>query len=285
MRHAIFTIAQDEPFFLPVWYRYYSGHFAHQHIYVLKHPLPGEVDEPDLGITRGVTRANVLRVYNDKSFDHNWLRRQVEKFAEFLLGSYDTVTFAEVDEIIALDEQRVDNPSLITWLDAWATRKSPAARCTGYEVVHRFDVEPNLDQDDILHGGELMLRHRRWWCPSVLYSKVLTWRIPPHWNRGFHDAFLPMGHSRELRMASLPREPELLLLHLHKVDYPVAVDRWQSSIKRDWNEADLQDPQAGIQNRFENEDQLKQWWYTNVDDWKLGPAQIVEMPGHIRSII
>jgi hypothetical protein len=251
---------------------------------VLYHPLPTEGNAWPEWLGAVPAAGNLTCIFNDKSFDHTWLREQVEKFAAFLLGSYDTVTFAEVDEIIALDPGKVQDTSLLLWLDGWAKRQQPAARCTGYEVVHRFGEEPNLDIDGVLHGGEPLLAHRRWWCPSVLYSKTLTWRLPPHWNRGFHDGFT-VGPTGDYHRLDLPREPELLLLHLHKVDYLVGVARWRNTRDRDWNRADLKDPQAGIQNRFAGEDQLREWWYINVDDWKLGAAPLVRMPDRIRGII
>jgi hypothetical protein len=284
-KHAIFTIVQNEPFFFPLWYRYYSGHYHYRKIYVLYHPLPQEDTLPEW-IRSFAMGMNLVRVRRDKSFDHAWLRDQVEKFAAFLLGSYDTVTFTEIDEFLAVDPTKNRNTNLTYWFDNWCRRRQPAARCTGYEVVHRFDEEPDLDLDGVLHGGELALKDRGWWYHSEIYSKTLTWRIPPQWDTGFHDAY---GNSNDVIpqrvKLDLPKEPDLLLLHLHKVDYKMCVDRWKQTKSQDWNEADLKHPHAGYQNRYKDEAELRSWWYRSIDPPLRLNMDLVPMPEAVRSIV
>jgi len=131
MRHAIFTIMQNEPLFLPLWYRYYSQHFNPRDMFVLYHPLPDEEpNEIERTAPAVAAFANLIRVYRDESFNHIWLREQVENFAGFLVGSYDTVTFTEADEIIAVDPTKNNDRSLIQWLNHWYCRDQIAARCT-----------------------------------------------------------------------------------------------------------------------------------------------------------
>jgi hypothetical protein len=282
MRHAIFTIVQDEPFFFPLWYNYYSRHYKSRHIYVLYHPLPEEIEQPSWLRVPVYSDTNIVQVFRDKSFDHTWLREQAEKFAAFLLGSYATVTFAEADEIIALDPARARETSLTSWLDTWWWHDQSAACCTGYEVVHRFGIEPDIDAEESRRSRSRILRDRGWWYPSEIYSKVLTWRVPPCWANGFHQAYVRCNDGRPIPL-DMPREPELLLLHLHKVDYRTAVARLKRTVARDWNEADTRG-RVGIQNRFLDEDQLKEWWYRSIDD-PSALADLVPMPAAIRDII
>jgi hypothetical protein len=228
--------------------------------------------------------TNVIRVYRDKSFDHTWLRKQVENFAAFLLGSYDTVTFAEADEIITPNPYKVWDGSLTAWLDDWYQKGEPAARCTGYEVIHKLGDEPDLDLDEVRASRGRVLKDRGWWYPSRLYSKILTWRVPPRWCNGFHEAYRPMTPDGGSMPMDLLEDPQLLLLHLHRVDWRVAVMRWRATRARDWNERDLKHPQAGMQNRFENEGQLRHWWYKNIDDVSA-QAPLVAMPDDIKGIV
>ena len=225
----------------------------------------------------------MVRIFRDKSFDHNWLRQQVERFAAFLLGSYDSVTFAEADEIITLDPYKVHDGSLTRWLDDWCLKDQPAVRCTGREVIHKIGEEPDLDLDEVRSIGGRVLKNRSWWYPSEIYSKILTWRVPPHWCDGFHQAY-PGSITGHFAPLDLPAAPELLLLHLHRVDWKIAVARWRNTNARDWNARDRMDPHAGLQNRFTTEDQLRDWWYKNIDDFATA-APLVQMPDDIKSIV
>jgi hypothetical protein len=287
MRHAVFTIVQDEPFFFPLWCRYYRDHYSARHMYVLYHPLPDEeTSQPAwLHTPLALTNINLVRIFRDESFDHKWLREQVERFAAFLLGSYDTVTFTEVDEIVATDPTKSAEYDLVTWLDGWYCRDQPAVRCNGYEVVHRYDTEPGLDTAKVMSSRIKVLKDRGWWYPSSLYSKTLIWRVPPRWGNGFHDAYAYFADATgRYAPLDLPREPELLLIHLHKLDYQEAVMRWRRTAARTWNKEDLRN-EVGLQNRFQTEDQLQKWWYLNIDNQLTGNAPLVPIPDAVRDIV
>lgn len=286
MRHAIFTIVQDEPFFFPLWCKYYREHYASQNIYVLYHSLPGEEsgDPSWLRTPMVLTSTSLVRVFRDTSFDHTWLREQVERFATFLLGSYDTVTFTEVDEIITPNPGMGKGRILTQWLDDWCLQEQPAVRCTGYEVVHRFNQEPGVDRFTAVMPTGRILENRGWWYPSSIYSKTLTWRVPPHWGNGFHQAYTYFADATgRYATLDLPKEPELLLLHLHKVDYQVALARLRRTAARNWHDADTQG-QIGIQNRFKDEQQLGAWWYKNIDNPSVD-APLVSIPAAVRDVI
>lgn len=287
MRHAVFTIVQDEPFFFPLWHKYYRGHYSPNNMYVLYHPLPEEGDIGPEWLRVPVFKdTNLIRVYHDASFDHTWLRERVQQFAEFLLGSYDTVMFTEVDEIVTLHPGRVPKRDLMRWLDNWYLKGAPAARCNGYEVVHRIDHEPALDPAEVLPLGGHVLERRGWYYWSWLYSKVLIWRIPPHWDNGFHQPFSRVeGTTDQFMPVDVAADPELLLLHLHKVDWRIAVARWKRTSARNWNEADRYHPTAGAQNRFHDEEQLREWWYRNIDNPPARAADLAPMPREFKDIV
>ncbi len=107
---AAFTIAHDEPVMLPIWLRYYGRFFAPDDLFVLAH------DTSD-GSTDGLTGlCNVVPVHREAAFDHRWLRTVVEDFQAFLLRSYETVLFAEVDEFVVADPSR--HSGLDAYIDA-----------------------------------------------------------------------------------------------------------------------------------------------------------------------
>jgi hypothetical protein len=278
-RHAIFTVVQDEPVFFPLWYDYYRKYYRSRHIYVLYHGLPLETRDPSWVLGNN---ANLVRIFRDESFDHTWLRLQVERFAAFLLGSYATVAFAEADEIIALNPEQYPAGDLVGWLDdlvsADPAQNRKAIRCAGYEVVHDFHTEPALDPDNLDEG---ILRQRNHWYPSETYSKTLIWRWPPHWTNGFHKVTGVGDYGPNL--ADPEPDPALLLIHLHKMDYNIARGRLTSTAARTWNRPDTVGT-AGFQNRFKTEEGLKTWWFKSVDDPEL-TAPLVPIPDAIKDII
>src|SRR4051794_15749244 len=123
---AAFTIVQDEPVFLPLWLSHYGRFFEPKDLYVLDH---GTTDGSTSGLA-GV--CTVISVHRETSFDHAWLRSTVERFQSFLLQSYETVLFAEADELIVTDPDRHDG--LDDYIEAL---REPAACCTGFNVVQQ----------------------------------------------------------------------------------------------------------------------------------------------------
>jgi hypothetical protein len=237
-RHAVFTIVQNEPVFLPLWLCYYGRHFEPSDIYVLDHgSTDGSTD--DLGGS-----CNVVEVQHDESFDHAWLKGTVEDYQAFLLRSYDAVLFAEADEFVVPDPARYQD------LGAYIDRlEGPAACCTGYNVVHYPD-EPALRFD------QPVLRQRRYWHPAPRwYSKRLLSRIPLSWQYGFHD---------ELNAPFVKPDPDLYLVHLHRVDYDCCLARHRAVTERNWYEPDRQ-RNLGRHYRVVDPEEYREWFYHGFD--------------------
>ena len=250
---AAFTIVHDEPVMLPLWLRHYGRSFDADDLYVLAH------DTSD-GSTDGLGGVcNVVPVHRQASFDHRWLRTLVEDFQRFLLRSYDTVLFAEVDEFVIAD------PSRYAGLDAYIDAlDAPAARCSGFNVVHQED-EPPID------FGAPLLAQRRVWHASLDYSKRLLARTPLQWSQGFH---------REYRAPDGAPDPGLLLVHLHRVDYDWCLERHRHSASRDWNEADLEGG-AGAQNRIAEDAAFDEWFRRGPD--LDAPPELI--PAHLKGAL
>jgi glycosyl transferase family 2 len=212
-RRAAFTISQNEPLMLPIWLDYYGRYFDADDLYVIDH------DSTDGSTSDLEDRCRVVPVHRLVAFDHHWLKTTVEAFQAFLLRSYDTVLFAEVDELVVADPNR--HSGLDSYIDGLAL---PAARCVGFNVVQQADEPP-------LRFDRPLLAQRRYWQASPYYSKRLLSRVPLRWADGFHE---------EYSAPDDPPDPALVLVHLHRIDYDACLARHRSSAAREWNEADAQ---------------------------------------------
>ncbi|MGC2373238.1 MAG: glycosyltransferase family 2 protein [Solirubrobacteraceae bacterium] len=252
-RHAAFTIVHNESVMLPLWLDYYARHFDADDLYVLDHDST-DGSTADLG-----GRCHVVPVHREAAFDHHWLKSTVERFQAFLLRSYDAVLFAEADEFVLADPRRYPD------LDAYIVGLTrPAARCLGFNVVHQPDEPP-------LRFDAPLLSQRRYWHASLTYSKRLLSRIPLRWSDGFHN---------EYNAPDDPPDPELLLIHLHRVDHDMSLARHQAAVARDWNEADIVNG-YGVQNRIVDPREFEDWFYRGAD--LDAPPELI--PEHIRSAL
>ena len=250
---AAFTIAHDEPVMLPLWLRYYGRFFAPDDLFVLAHDT-GDGSTDGLG---GL--CNVVPVHREAAFDHRWLRTVVEDFQAFLLRSYDAVLFTEVDEFVVAD------PSRHSGLDAYVDAlEGPAARCSGFNVVHQEDEPP-------LRWDAPLLAQRRCWHASQAYSKRLLSRIPLQWSQGFHG---------EYGAPDAPPDPDLMLIHLHRIDYDWCLERHRRSAARDWNAEDCE-AGAGVQNRIVDPAAFEEWFRRGPD--LDAPPELI--PAHVRGVL
>jgi hypothetical protein len=271
MKHkcAIFTIVQDEAVRLPVWLRHYQQTGCP--LYVLDHESG---TEQGAAMQTAIDEAGAMRVpiFRDQSFCHVWLRDTAAAFQRFLLQSYEYVLFVEVDEIVTT-RPGGRYADLKTYIQAF---NMVAICCDGYEVVQQLDEEPDLDFEQLP-----LLQQRSMWYRSHLYSKPLLSSVPLTWTVGFHQAEEIAAH-----MAGMV-DPDLLLLHLHKIDFAQAVQRnTETARSRVWSDAKV-DQTAGFQNRLTDEAALREFWTSHVDTpLDTNSTQPLEqMPDAIRNVI
>lgn len=243
---AIFTIIQNEPVLFPLWYYYYVRYFDPSDIYVIDHDSVGDGLELLLQL-QAEDGFHRIPVHREVSFDGLWLLHTVRTFQKFLLQSYDSVLFAEADEILA----PVPGKGYADLAEYVQKFDDPFIAASGFEVVHKVDEEPALD------FSQPLLAQRRWWYHTLMYSKTLLARVPVHWTEGFHTATNVPGY--------VSADPYLLLIHLHRIDYTHVRERHRLNNSQVWNPRDKIEG-LSRQNRIEDQEMLSRWLLCNSDD-------------------
>lgn len=228
-RRAIITMVHNENVFLPIWLSYYSRFFAPGDIYVLDNEsTDGSTSRP------GFVRIPVAR----GRVDHTWMVRTVEDLQHDLLGRYDLVVVTDVDEIIA-PAPRIG--TLGGYLDRF---DEEWVNCLGYELLHLRDREPALALD------RPVLDQRHCWFFNGAYDKAAVATVPMRWRPGFHGR--EDFHYRP--------DPDLRLIHLHRMDYGICLERHRTRGRRPWAARDAREGWA-THNQIIDEAEFERWFY------------------------
>lgn len=201
---AVFTIQHNEKVFLPIWLKHYSQFFDPEDIYVISHKTNPEIMEP---IKAEFKFQEEKREDGDKFFNHDFLRHTAIHKQKLLLEKYETVLFAEADEIIIAKDGFLDK-----LMDNF---QKDFTYCEGYEVIHKPDEEGAIDL------SKPLLQQRKYWGKNHYYDKPLLSKIPLYWVIGFHT-LEPDPHSPEEKKKNM----DLMLIHLKRMDWNIARARW-----------------------------------------------------------
>ncbi|HKS48356.1 MAG TPA: hypothetical protein VJT49_25245 [Amycolatopsis sp.] len=166
----------------------------------------------------------------------------------------------DVDEIVAPDPRGGDPGD---YIDRFT---GDYVTCTGYEILHQRDTEPPLDL------ARPVLDQRSTWFPNPLYSKPLPARVPMAWRGGFHERV--DGQRRS--------EPSLYLIHLHRGDYEICLNRHRTRLIHRWAQDDI-DNHRGYQNRIVEPEKFHHWLYR--DRCNGDPVHPEPVPDHWRSLL
>jgi hypothetical protein len=229
-RSAVLTIVRDEPVFFPIWLRYYSRFFAPDDIHVLDHE--GTDGSTDVG---GFVRIPV----KNQTVDNDWIVETVQAEQRRLLESYDCVLTVDVDELVTPD------PRWGTLDDYLAGFTEDFVNCLGYEIIHLRDREPPIQLD------RPVFEQRGYWFAADGYDKPSLATVPMDWKPGFH--------GREDGKLNL--DPDLFLIHLHRMDYDVCLQRHGRWRRWEWSAIDL-DGGRGTHNRITDPEEFERWFYT-----------------------
>lgn len=228
-KSAIFTMVYNEPLFMPIFLRYYSQFFAPEDIYVYDHRSTDGSTSGD-----GFVRIPVDHEVNDNLFRLEARQSQQRE----LLERYDVVLTADVDEIIAPDPATGNLRDYIDRFDA------EFVNCAGYEVIHMKDQEPPLSLD------RPILEQRGYWFRNPGYDKPLLATAPIPWSPGLHTR---TDNRREV-------DPGLRLVHLHRMDYGICLERHRAYRTREVAQSDLETGRE-YQNRIVDEPAFGRWFY------------------------
>ncbi len=212
-RRAVLTIVNNEPFFFPIWLRYYSRFFAARDIYVLDDGSDdGSLDgaEADGRFVRTVVGEGE---FNQARFQAVMSHHQ----ARLLAAGYDLVVTCDVDEILIPTPERGE---LGRYLDEF---EEPFVNPLGYELLHLPDREPDLRPELAI------LDQRGFWFANDAYDKPAISAEPIEWSPGFHAR----------ADGATNHDPDLRLLHLHRVDYRACMDRHRQRRRGRWGREDL----------------------------------------------
>jgi hypothetical protein len=228
-RTALLTMVRDEAVFFPIWLGYYSRHFAPEDIHVLDH-----------GTTDGSTDGSgFVRIpVQHRTVDHAWRLKAISSAQRDLLDRYDNVLTVDADEIVAPD------PDWGTLEEYLAGFQEEFVTCLGYEVLHLPDREPPLDL------SRPVLEQRHFWFVADGYDKPALASAPTPWEVGFHGL-----QDRRLNI-----DPDLRLIHLHRMDYGLCLDRHLAWSERSWSRKDLKHGWAS-HNRITDEREFDDWYY------------------------
>jgi Ricin-type beta-trefoil lectin domain-like len=226
---AVMTIVRNENIFLPIWLRYYRQFFAAQDTYVLDHQSTDGSTGGD-----GFVRIPV----SHSEFGVSWQLDVVQSYQHELVSRYDVVLYAEADEIVAPDPRLGD---LGAYIDCFV---EDFVTCQGYEVLHRKDCEPPFDPT------RPVLSQRFGWYPNPVYSKSLLARVPMLWNGGFHERIDGKANN----------DPNLYLIHLHRMDYDICLTRLQERLRFPLARID-RDQGWGYQNQITDPVEFSSWFF------------------------
>ena len=257
---CIQTLVCNEPVWWPIWRRYYSQWFSPQDIYI-NHVIKPKLTPFDDQVTDDCWRHGyeIIPFHESATLDFGLNTSRISRRACELLERYEQVITCEIDEFL------VSPNGLGNYLANWEGKVGLA---TGYEIVHHFQEYKRLgiaqSPEPALDYSRPLLSQRAWWYRSLLYSKPVLTTVPITYRAGLHSCVEPEWTHHD---------PNLLLLHLHKIDWDLAVRRRE----------DRKDQYGITDHNVKFGDELAAWWFNNVDGGHI-TASYESIPEWVRAI-
>ncbi|GAB0113612.1 hypothetical protein AcidC75_11360 [Acidisoma sp. C75] len=193
----------NEPYYLPIWCRHYGAAVGPENCYIIDHGS-------DDGSTERLGGVNLTRLPRSP-LDEDWRAQLVSDYCADLLGRYDAVIYADVDELLVADPRH--HASLA---DCAAAMQGPVRTAIGFDVWHIASEQPPIDL------SRPISEQRQWlWFNSAMCKPSLI-RAPVKWAPGFHSAGVPVDFRH------------LYLFHLHYFDTELGIRRLGKTRATDW---------------------------------------------------
>jgi len=249
---AIFVMVKNENIFMPIWLKYYSRYIDGNDIYIFDHrSIDGSVDR-----CKKEYVFNTIQLNYPLSFDHHWFKFVADSVQKKLLCHYEYVIFTDIDEIILPDVNKYKG------LDEYIQKlNTDYVRCLGYDLIHL-----PYKNEQPYNATQTVLSQRKFWYHTRWYNKTLISRRPLNWEIGFH----------EVRDLNVEVDRDLMLIHLHKLDFDMC---WRTCFERarlKWPHEDVIN-NRGWQNRITDIDRFRDYY----EGWPNG-FQIEEIPEYVR---
>jgi hypothetical protein len=210
---AVFTHVNNEDKFFPLWLKHYSQYFEAKDIYVLAHNSNEEFEDY---LLEGVKnkKFNMIPVSNLSWFNTTWLCQNVSMFQWLLLQSYKTVTYTDVDELIFTDPES-------KWKDYreyYMNFEHDTAVVKGYHIASDPFRDPPIDLN------KKITEQRTRYLYDPFLDKPLITSKHVQYNNGMHTT----------RNLSGPLENDLILFHLHYIDFDLIYAKDNSRTIENW---------------------------------------------------
>lgn len=189
---------------------------------------------------------NKIVVNNTLTQDNDWLIKVTCDFQKQLLESYKNVLFVNVDEFV------VAKPTLKKYIKSC---NKEFVRCTGFEVLH---MKNEASYDPMIK----VLDQRCFWYKNTVYNKPLLSQSPIEWTGGWHNA----------KNFNVNPDPELYLIHLHRMDYTMCLERHKKTSSEPIFRPDLDDKKWGWHHVVHENNDFSKWFYC-VDAAKVLDAE------------
>ena len=263
---CVFTIMNNEYEFFPIWLNYYSKYFDAQDIYVLDHNSTGEFfDNIQQQAREG--KFNLQRVYNYALFDHDWLRQTVTDYQAFLVNSYKSVLFIEIDEIVATHPNS-QYKNIGEYMDFFNTTGKKAVRADGFNIVSNPDTDKSIDLNIPI------LQQRNRYKRDLSYCKPYIASVPLDYTGGFHSTFSEQKATGELYgIKEYLIDKNLIAFHLHYIDINWTHQKNHRRSQDKWSTHDWQNS-LGYQNKPKSIEGEKSLFYSFFYDSQKMPDEM-----------
>jgi hypothetical protein len=210
---VVFTIFHKEPFFLPVWLRYYARHFPNA-VYLLHHHRNDSDPLPELPSPQSVgSNYSYIELYGEShGFSVMWVAHMVSIYQmRFLRSGYRCVLFSDIDEFIVPNQDLYPDGLSDYVVKFQNDSQQKYIRAVGHELCHISESgaskEPPLEAP--VRWNESILTQRHYWSRHSRYDKPLLSKTLIRYKAGQHTAFLP---------SFIPHDEQLALIHTAFID-------------------------------------------------------------------